>query len=219
MSGPIVFNGGVRRRRAAAWLLSVPLMVVGSEVAHVLAYRWVYPQAQVRLRALLATGHAYMLGPAGFWPVLFGVVGGIELVAVSWVLVGSVSRRSYAPVPAWAFGFVPPVGFVVQEFLAADGRYPVPVAAGAGANVPDRAAAAGPVRSGRLSARAFLARGCRSGWPASLAGARAAEACRRRSLAGSGEGMVAAGRGARPGSCWSRSSVSHRELLIATATR
>ena len=113
----MVFNVGVRRRRAAAWLLSIPLMVVGSEVAHVLAYRWVYPEAQVRLRALLATGHAYMLGPSGFWPVLFGVVGGIELVAVSWVLVGSVSRRSYAPVPAWAFGFVPPVGFVVQEFL------------------------------------------------------------------------------------------------------
>ena len=92
-------------------------MVVGSEVAHVLAYRWVYPQAQVRLQALLASGHGYMLGPSGFWPVLFGVVGGIELVAVSWVLIGSVSRRSYAPVPAWAFGFVPPVGFVVQEFL------------------------------------------------------------------------------------------------------
>jgi hypothetical protein len=112
-----VFNDGVRRRRAAAWLLSIPLMVVGSEVAHVLAYRWVYPQAQVRLRALLATGHSYMLGPAGFWPLLFGVVGGIELVAVSWVLVGSVSRSAYKPVPAWAFGLVPPIGFVVQEFL------------------------------------------------------------------------------------------------------
>ena len=50
------------RRRLAAWLLSFPLMVVGSQGAHVLAYRLVYPNAHLRLGELLATGHSYMVG-------------------------------------------------------------------------------------------------------------------------------------------------------------
>ena len=37
------------RRRIAAWLLSLPLMVAGSQVAHVLAYALVYPNLHVRL--------------------------------------------------------------------------------------------------------------------------------------------------------------------------
>jgi hypothetical protein len=110
-------NGCVKRRRAAAWLLSAPLMVLGSLVAHVLAYRLVYPEASVRLSALLASGHSYMVGYADFWPLVFGAVGGVELVGVSWVVIGGVARRRYSPVPAWAFGLVPPVGFALQEFL------------------------------------------------------------------------------------------------------
>jgi hypothetical protein len=39
----------MRPRRAAAWLLSLPLMIAGSQVAHVLAYRFVYPNAHIRL--------------------------------------------------------------------------------------------------------------------------------------------------------------------------
>ena len=44
-------------RRTAAWLSAIPLMVAGSQVAHALAYRLVYPEAQVRLNDLIATGH------------------------------------------------------------------------------------------------------------------------------------------------------------------
>lgn len=57
----------MNRRRIAAWLLSLPLMVAGSQVAHALAYQWVYPQARVRLSALLSTGHGYLLGAAGIY--------------------------------------------------------------------------------------------------------------------------------------------------------
>ena len=105
------------RRRAAAWFLSIPLMVAGSQVAHVFAYRLVYPQAQVRLRDLLATGHSYMLGRLGFLPLVLGVVLGLELVAVGWAIVGAVRERWARPVPAWAFALLPIAGFTTQEFL------------------------------------------------------------------------------------------------------
>ena len=93
-------------------------MVAGSQVAHVLAYRWVYPQAQVRLAALLASGHGYMLGGfLGYLPLMLGVVGGMELIAFVWMVVCDVRRSRQAAVPAWAFGLMPPVGFAIQEFL------------------------------------------------------------------------------------------------------
>jgi hypothetical protein len=91
-------------------------MVAGSQVAHVFAYRLVYPQAQVRVRDLLATGHGYMLGRLGFLPLVLGVVLGLELVALGWTVAGAVRERWARPVPAWAFALLPLVGFTVQEF-------------------------------------------------------------------------------------------------------
>ena len=37
-------------RRSLAWLVAVPLMLAGSQLAHAVAYRLVYPQAHERLR-------------------------------------------------------------------------------------------------------------------------------------------------------------------------
>jgi hypothetical protein len=108
---------GMRRRRAAAWLLSVPLMIAGTQVAHVLAYRLVYPSLHVRLSALLATGHGYMVGTNGYLPTLLGIAGALDLVAAGWVLAGSVRRSLQRPVPAWAFALLPLLCFSLQEFL------------------------------------------------------------------------------------------------------
>ena len=36
-------------RRSLAWLIAVPLMLGGSQLAHALAYRIAYPQAHVRV--------------------------------------------------------------------------------------------------------------------------------------------------------------------------
>jgi hypothetical protein len=105
------------RRRLAAWLLSFPLMVVGSQAAHVLAYRLVYPNAHLRLGELLATGHSYMVGYPAFLPILLAVIGAAELVGVGWVLAGSVRRSLQRPVPAWAFALLPMLGFTLQEYL------------------------------------------------------------------------------------------------------
>jgi hypothetical protein len=108
----------MRWRRAAAWLLAMPLMVAGSQVAHVVAFRLVYPQAHVRLAALLATGHGYMIGYPAFLPLLFGVLGGTALVGFLWGIGCDLRRGGGAgAVPAWAFGLLPPLGFAIQEFL------------------------------------------------------------------------------------------------------
>jgi hypothetical protein len=102
-------------------------MVTGSQVAHALAYVWVYPQAHVRLSALLSSGHGYLLGAAGYLPLLLGVLGAVELVAVGWVLAGTVRRSLQRPVPPWAFALLPIVGFTLQEILErwlSSGRFP-----------------------------------------------------------------------------------------------
>jgi len=107
----------VRGRRGVAWLASIPLVVAGSQVAHWLAYWIVYPEAELRLRDLLATGHGYMLGPVGFLPLVLGAAGALELLAIGWAVVCVARRCPRAPVPAWAFALLPLAGFTLQEFL------------------------------------------------------------------------------------------------------
>lgn len=107
----------MRTRRTAAWLLSLPLMVVGTQVAHVLAYDLVYPNAHVRLGALIASGHGYMVGTHGYLPMLLGIAGALDLVAVGWVFAGSVRRSLQRPVPAWAFALLPLLCFSLQELI------------------------------------------------------------------------------------------------------
>ncbi len=101
------------KRRAAAWLSAIPLMLVGSQVAHVFAYRLAYPIARVRLRELVVTGHGYL----GFWPLLLGIAGALELAALVSVVAEGFQRRRSRPVPPWAFAVLPLLAFVMQEFL------------------------------------------------------------------------------------------------------
>jgi hypothetical protein len=101
------------RRRAAAWLLMLPLMVAGSQLAHALAYRLVYPEAQVRVRELFVTGHSYM----AYMPLVLGMGAALELVAFWSLVADGVRRRHCAAVSPWAFALLPPLGFVLQEYL------------------------------------------------------------------------------------------------------
>lgn len=100
-------------RRVLTWLLALPLMVAGSQVAHVLAYRWVYPSSQVRLQALLSTGHSYM----DQLPLLLGVGAAVAAVSLLAAIVEVARGRSLRGLPAWAFALLPLVTFVVQEIL------------------------------------------------------------------------------------------------------
>jgi len=100
-------------RRSLAWLVAVPLMLAGSQAAHVLAYRWVYPQAHVRLHVLVETGHGYMT----LLPLALGAAGAILLLSLAASAADAARGRGPRALPAWAFALLPLVGFTLQEYL------------------------------------------------------------------------------------------------------
>jgi len=100
-------------RRGLAWLVAVPLMLAGSQVAHMLAYRIVYPQAGVRLHDLVDTGHGYMSA----LPLALGVAGAIVVLSLAASVVDAARGRGVRSLPPWAFALLPVVGFGLQEYI------------------------------------------------------------------------------------------------------
>lgn len=100
-------------RRALAWLLALPLVIGGSQAAHILAYRLVYPSAGVRLHVLLATGHDYMTQ----LPLVLAATGAAAFVSLLVSVVDAACGRSVRALPPWAFALLPPAGFVLQEVI------------------------------------------------------------------------------------------------------
>jgi hypothetical protein len=110
-------------RRALAWLLALPLIVVGSEVAHGIAYWWAYPIASVRDAILAHSGHGYL----GYAPMLLGFLAGLELLVLIVLVRDGVCGKAGRGLPAWVFLWLPIVGFVTQEHLErliATGAFP-----------------------------------------------------------------------------------------------
>jgi hypothetical protein len=106
-------HDGVGMRRIGAWLVVVPLMLGGTEVAHALAYRIVYPQAAVRWHVLETTGHRYL----AWAPLFFGILAALVLAGLVAGVVDAVRGRAPRPVPPWLFGLLPFIGFAIQEFV------------------------------------------------------------------------------------------------------
>ncbi|MGN6800099.1 MAG: hypothetical protein ACTHKS_18320 [Gaiellaceae bacterium] len=100
-------------RRSLTWLFALPLVLAGSQVAHVLAYRWVYPSSHVRLHALVESGHGYMAQ----LPLVLGIGAAIAFVSLLAAIVDAARGRSLHGLPAWAFALLPVLTFVVQEIL------------------------------------------------------------------------------------------------------
>jgi hypothetical protein len=100
-------------RRSLAWLIAIPLVLAGSQVAHVLAYRIVYPEAGVRLHALVETGHGYM----SLLPVFAGVAGAVVALSLVASILDAVRGRGVRAVPPWAFALLPVATFAIQEYL------------------------------------------------------------------------------------------------------
>lgn len=110
-------------RRGLTWLLVLPAIAAGSQVAHALAYRWAYPQAHLRLTELAYSGHGYM----AYAPAALAFLGAVQLIAFAVAVLDAVRRRPARSLPAWAFLVIPEVGFVLQEHLErlfAVGRFP-----------------------------------------------------------------------------------------------
>jgi hypothetical protein len=119
MAGQRMVNPGVRRR--SAWLVSLPLVVAGSLIAHQLAYLAV---AGAHADALLAdTGHGYLDQlPTGAVLALVCLLLGLGLAAVD-----RVRERAGRGIPAWLIALVPLLGFALQEHverLAHSGQVP-----------------------------------------------------------------------------------------------
>ncbi|HEV7133735.1 MAG TPA: hypothetical protein VGN27_08425 [Gaiellaceae bacterium] len=100
-------------RRALAWALALPLTLAGSQAAHLLAYRLVYPRTPIRARVLLETGHGYL----DRVPLALGIAGGVALVSLLTTALDASRGRSARTLPPWAFGLLAPAAFALQEFL------------------------------------------------------------------------------------------------------
>jgi hypothetical protein len=98
-------------RRGLACALTLPLVLLGTQAAHALAYQLVYPQAQVQV--LRATGHGYL----AYAPLALALAGAVALAALCVAAVDAARGRPARKLPAWAFALLPPAMFVVQEVL------------------------------------------------------------------------------------------------------
>lgn len=100
-------------RRSFAWLVAVPLMLAGSQAAHVLAYRWAYPGVPVRAHVLLATGHGYLR----WLPLALGLAGAAAALSLLLTAADAARGRPQRGLPAWAFALLPALTFALQEHL------------------------------------------------------------------------------------------------------
>jgi len=100
-------------RRGLAWLVAVPLMLAGSQVAHMLAYRIVYPEASIRVQDLVATGHGYM----SMLPLALGVAAAVVVLSLAASALDAARGRDMRSLPPWAFALLPAAGFAFQEYI------------------------------------------------------------------------------------------------------
>ena len=100
-------------RRGLTWSFVLPAIVVGSQLAHGVAYWWAYPVASLRLTALATSGHGYL----AYAPAALGFLGAVQLVAFVAVVLDRVRGRPVRSLPPWVFLFIPALGFVLQEHI------------------------------------------------------------------------------------------------------
>ncbi len=99
-------------RRRASFLISIPVAVAGSLLAHQVSYALQASDGAARARLLAATGHGYLARV----PLLAGVLVAVALgglireAAIRWKGTGRTG-------PIWPIALIPPFAFIVQEHL------------------------------------------------------------------------------------------------------
>jgi hypothetical protein len=96
-------------RPRPAWLLGLPLAVLGWLTAHTAAYELVAPDHRERARLLAGSGHGYL----EYAPLLVATCS--TLAALGFL--ARTRGRAGRLVPAWVLGALPLAGFAVQEHL------------------------------------------------------------------------------------------------------
>lgn len=111
------------RLRRLAWLLTLPLTVLGSVLAHSLSYRIVAPEAPTRAQLLADSGHAYL----AYAPAVLALATAAALLALAGQAAAAARGPARARVAAWPFATLPLLSFALQEHLerlARDGSFP-----------------------------------------------------------------------------------------------
>jgi hypothetical protein len=110
-------------RRSLTWLVALPVIFLGSQVAHGIAYWWTYPQASLRMAVLQHSGHSY----EAYAPIVLGFLVGLELLVFAASVLDRVRGRGARPLPAWLFLLLPIVAYTLQEHverLLVSGTFP-----------------------------------------------------------------------------------------------
>jgi hypothetical protein len=100
-------------RRRLTWLVALPALLAGTQLAHGLAYRLVFPETSLRVHVLAASGHGYL----AWLPLVLGLAGALGAVGLAAAVVDAARGRAVGSLPPLAFAVVPPLAFVLQEVL------------------------------------------------------------------------------------------------------
>ena len=101
------------RRLLLAWLLVLPLVAGGSQLAHWLGYAAATSDGTARADALASTGHGYLAA----LPVLAAISTGLIVAVLLLVTFDGLRGRSQLRLQRWPFAVMPFIGFVVQELV------------------------------------------------------------------------------------------------------
>jgi hypothetical protein len=100
-------------RRRLTWLVALPAMLAGTQAAHAVAYRLVFPDSSLRLHMLGASGHGYL----NWLPLVLALAGAIGVVGLGAAVADTARGREVGSLPPVAFAVLPPLAFVLQEVL------------------------------------------------------------------------------------------------------
>lgn len=110
-------------RRAFAWLVAVPLVLGGAQLAHAVDYWLIAPDAHERAELLAGTGHGYF----SYLPFAVALLGGLLIAGFVAVSCEAGRGRAAVALDRWPLALLPLATFVLQEHVERflhDGAFP-----------------------------------------------------------------------------------------------